>query len=161
MLPTPTPAQEILSVIPSVSQIPVWFSEVAKWVAVIAGIVTGVISVVKLIARPLKSIDRKIDTVNSKVDSVDKKVDVVQDDVADIQCHLLNQAYDDHVENKGWCSRDEKDRLSDMCDKYTNRGHNHLREQYAETLLKLPEKPPARRAARKKAPAAAGQVHCI
>ncbi len=43
MLPTPTP--EILSAIPSVSLIPVWFGEVAKWLAVIVGVITGVVSV--------------------------------------------------------------------------------------------------------------------
>ena len=171
MLPTPTPTTEVLSIIPSVSQIPIWFTEGAKWITVIAGVITAVYGVIKLIAKPLKSIDQKIDTVDAKVAAVDKKVDVVQDDVADIQCHLLNQAHDAHMET-GWCNRDEKDRLTEMCTKYTTRGRNHLRERYIDTLVKLPEKPPAKqtvktkvstkRTVKKKAPSSgAGQVASI
>ena len=73
---------------------------------------------------------------------------------------------------KAGAGGDDKDRLSEMCGKYTKRGHNHLREQYTETLLKLPEKPPAKqtvktkastkRTVKKKAPSSgAGQVASI
>ena len=113
--------------------IPAWLEELAKW----GGALVAIGSFIKWVVKPILDIKASVHTV-------DEKLDVVQDDVADMQCHLLNQAYDEHVENKGWCRRDEKERLTEMCDKYTRRGRNHLAERYTEKLLALPEHPPGR-----------------
>lgn len=140
----PTPTLEILTVIPSVNMIPVWFAEVAKWILLTLSVITAIIGFLKIIAKPLKSIGQKIDTVDQKVSAVDEKVGAVQDDVADIQGHLLNQAHDYYLE-KGWCPPDIKEGLSVMCDQYTEKGHNHIRPRYRDTLINLPETPPAAR----------------
>ena len=131
MLPTPTP--EIISAIPSVSLIPVWLEELGKWAAIAAGL----IGFYRLVVKPIHDI-------KSSVKAVDDKVVVVQDDVADMQCDRLNQAYDYYV-HKGFCPKDAKDRLSDMCDKYCKRGRNHIAPHYREILLNLPDNPPETR----------------
>ena len=104
-------------------------------------VITGIIGFLKLIAKPLKTIDQKIDKVDGKVAAVDEKVGGVQEDMVAVQCHLLNQAHDYYLD-KGWCPGDIKEQLSLMCDTYTQKGHNHIRPRYRDTLIALDEHPP-------------------
>ncbi len=67
----------------------------------------------------------------------------MQEDIADILCDRLNQAYD-YWMKKGWCPKADKQRLFDMHERYSALGRNHLAKHYRDDLTELPEHPPDR-----------------
>lgn len=69
-----------------------------------------------------------------------RKLDALTEDVAYLQGERLNSAYDFYIQ-RGWCSGAKKRELERWYTAYKSAGHNHLADNYINSILALPEQP--------------------
>lgn len=96
-----------------------WVRGAGDTVVWVAGVGGALLVVYRWMAKPLKSLT--------------KCTEMLMGD-------RLAQAFA-HWTGKGYCPRQDKERLSDMYEEYKSRGLNHLKQQDMQTLLCLPDEP--------------------
>lgn len=81
------------------------------------------------------------DEVREMLKEIKRDLSALVEDVAELQCDRLGQAYDIWKTERGWCPADTKRRLCLMFKSYHNKGRNHLSENYESDIMGLPDSP--------------------
>lgn len=119
-----------------------WINELGKAAASLTAII-GLITLV--LFRPIKrSMDTRKRERQEERDfrvNTSAKLNSIGQDIADIQCDRLSQAYDHYVYAAGWCPDGKKRMLTEMFRSYKSKGRNHLTERYIEDIMALPDRP--------------------
>lgn len=91
----------------------------------VTGILTALLCLWRWTGRPLRE--------------AQKRLRLLDEDMGDLLWERL-QAGHDAAMDRGWCSPQEKRRLTALHRRYTARGRNHLAAAYEQQLLSLPDR---------------------
>lgn len=129
-------------------QFSVWLFTARDLLTALVAVVTAVGVIYGWVVRPIrkqqeldKQQSEKIDKLVIAVEDLRKQVDANQAEYVRDRLQTLHERYCNEL---GWASADEKRRIVDWYEEYSQRGYNHLATTYAEDILKLPERPPVK-----------------